>query len=104
MKVLLIATLLMSMSAFAEEKNENFATKKAAISANIDQRLGLLQSHKNCVASADNNEALHACRKTNKEAMKKLHVENKGEREEWKAGKEGRKDKRKADKKAEKSN
>jgi hypothetical protein len=104
MKVLLIATLLMSMSAFAEEKNENFDAKKAAISANIDQRLGALQSHKNCVASASDKDALHACKKSHHEAMKKLKMENKGEREEWKAGKEGRKEKRKADKKAEKSN
>ena len=104
MKVLLIAILLMSMSAFAEEANENFATVKAAISAKIDQKIGALQAHKSCVDAAADKAALQNCRKMNKEAMKKLHMENKGEREEWKAGKEGRKDKRKAEKKAEKSN
>ena len=103
MKVLLIATLLMSMSAFAEEKNENFAAVKARISANIDQRIAAIQAHKSCVDGANDKEALQACRKSHKESMKKLHQENQGEKAEWKAGKEERKAKRKADKKSDKA-
>lgn len=104
MKVLLIATLLMSMSSFADQKEENIATVKAKISANVDQRISQLQAHKSCVQGASDHEQLKACRKSNKEAMKKLHAENKGEREEWKAGKEERREKRKAEKKSAKSN
>lgn len=100
MKVLLISILLMSTTAFADQKEENVATIKAKISANIDQKISQLQSHKNCVQSANDHEALKTCRKANKEAMKKLHMENKGEREEWKAGKEERREKRKAERKS----
>lgn len=100
MKVLLIATLLMSVSAFAEQKGENFDKVKTAVLTNIDQRINQIQAHKSCVQSANNHEALKACRKANKEAMKKLHMENKGERQEWKAGKEERKEKRKAERKS----
>jgi hypothetical protein len=99
MKILLIATLLMS-TAYADQKEENIATIKASISANIDQRIAQLQSFKSCVQSASAHEQLKACREANKAAMMKLHEENKGEREEWKAGKEERKAKMKAEKKS----
>ena len=97
MKVLLIATFLVSMSAYADQKEENFATVKARISANIDQRMSAIQAHKSCVEGASDREALKACRESHKASMKKLHEENKGEREEWKAGKEERKAKRKSE-------
>lgn len=100
MKILLIATLFMSMSAYADQKEENAATVKARILTNIDQRISQMQAHKSCISSASDHEQLKACRKSNKEAMKKLHMENKGERNEWKAGKEARKEKRKGEKKA----
>ena len=92
MKILLIATLLMSF-AYAEEakKNENIAQVKELKSANIDQRIALLQSHKACVQAAGDREAMKACKKSNKEAMKKLHEENKGEREQFKEERKAKK-------------
>lgn len=95
MKLLVIATLLMSATAFAdhhEEKAKTLDEIKTRISANIDQRIAALQSHKACVQGAASKDALQACRDANKEAMKKLHVENKGERQAFK-------DKKKAEKK-----
>lgn len=88
----MIATLLMSF-AHAEEakKNENIAQVKERVSANIDQRIALLQGHKACVQAASNHEAMKACKKSNKEAMKKLHQENKGEREQFKEQKKTKK-------------
>ena len=97
MKVLLIATLLMSL-AYANKEEETVAQIKTKIATNIDQKIALMQSHKSCIQAANDHVGLKACRETHKEAMKKLHVENKGERAGWKAGKEGRKDKRKAEK------
>jgi hypothetical protein len=104
MKILLIATLLMTMSAYADQKEENVATVKASILANIDQRISQMQAHKSCVSGASDHDQLKACRESNKEAMKKLHAENKGEREQWKAGKNERREKRREEKKATKSN
>ncbi len=98
MKLLLIATLLMSVTAYADQKTENFATLKAAISANIDQRINQIQIHKSCVQAATDMEQLKACKHANKEAMKKLHMENKGERDSWKAGKASRRESRKTEK------
>jgi hypothetical protein len=99
MKILLFATLLIS-TAYADQKEENIATIKASISANIDQRIAQLQTFKSCVQGTSGHEEIKACRKANKAEMKKLHEENKGEREEWKAGKEERKAKKKAEKKS----
>ena len=104
MKFLVVATLLMSLWAYADQKEENIATVKAAISANIDQKISALQSHKSCVQGASDREQLKSCKESHKDAMKKLHEENKAEREAWKAGKEERKEKRKSEKKSEKSN
>ena len=86
MKFLLLTTLLMS-SAFAnhhEEKGKTLEEIKTRLSGNVDQRISLLQAHKSCIQGAATKEALKTCRETNKEAMKKLHSENKGERKEWK--------------------
>lgn len=99
MKILLFATLLIS-TAYADQKEENFTTIKATISANIDQKIAQLQSFKSCVQGASAHEQLKACREAHKAAMKKLHEENKGEREEWKAGREERKAKNKEEKKS----
>ena len=92
MKTLLIATLLMSF-AYAEEakKNEDISQAKERVSANIDQRIALLQTHKACVQAAGDREAMKACKKSNKEAMKKLHQENKGEREQFKEERKAKK-------------
>jgi flagellar biosynthesis regulator FlaF len=92
MKILLIATLLISF-AYAEEdkKSDNIAQMKERASANIDQRIALLQAHKSCVQAASDREAMKACRKSNKEAMKKLHQENKGEREQFKEDRKAKK-------------
>jgi hypothetical protein len=99
MKILLVATLLIS-TAYADQKEENIATIKASISANIDQRIAQLQTFKSCVQGASGHEQLKACREANKSAMMKLHEENKGEREEWKAGRQERKAKNKEEKKS----
>lgn len=103
MKLLLIATLFSSF-AFADAlKVENFAEMKTNISANIDQRIAQLQSHKSCVQGAQDKEALKACRMKHKESMKSLHEENKGERKDWKANKKMKREKMKAEKKAKKT-
>jgi len=103
MKFLLIATLLVSM-AHADEKEENITQVKASISANIDQKISQLQTHKSCVQAANDREQLKNCKKSNREAMKKLHEENKSEKESWKSGRNERKEKRKAEKNATKTN
>lgn len=97
MKVLLIATLLTSFTYADNHKEENFNEMKAKVSADIDQRISQMQSHKSCVQSAQNKDAMKACRQLQKEAMKKLHQQNKGE-------KKGMRGKWKAEKKAKKSN
>lgn len=104
MKILLIATLFISFSAYSDQKEDNLATVKANISANIDQRIAQMQTHKSCIQTANDQQAMKACKEANKEAMKKLHMENKGEREQWKAGREERRKNRKDEKKNSKSN
>ena len=101
MKFLLVTALLMS-SAFAdhhEEKGKTLEEIKTRISGNIDQRISTLQSHKSCVQGATSKEALQACREANKEAMKKLHVENKSEKNAWKEDRKAKKEAKKAEKK-----
>jgi curli biogenesis system outer membrane secretion channel CsgG len=103
MKILLISALLMS-SAFADnhedqDKGKSLEEVKTRISANINQRIAGLQTHLACIQAAADKPALKACREANKEAMKKLHSENKGERQEWKEKKRAEKDAKKAEKK-----
>lgn len=102
MKVLLIATLLMT-SAFAEDKDKGAKLEdiKARITANINQRISQQQKHLSCVEGATTKEALKACQKSHKEAMKSLKTENQGERksmkQKWKAKREERKANKKKD-------
>ena len=104
MKLLLIATLLTSFAYADNHKEENFSEMKAKASANIDQKISQMQSHKSCVQNAKDHAAMKACRQSQKDAMKKLHKENKGERKEWKAGMKEKREKWKAEKKDKKSN
>ncbi len=98
MKLLLITALLMS-SAFAdhtpEHKEKAIGEVKERIAANIDQKIGALNAHKSCVQGAADREALKACRKSHKDAMKKLHEENKGEKAAWKESRKSKKESRK---------
>jgi hypothetical protein len=103
MKFLLIATLIMSVAYADEKKEANLDEVKQRIAANIDQKISALQAHKGCVQGASSKEALRECRNSHKAAMKKLHEENKGEKEDWKAVKKAEREKRKSEKKSGKS-
>lgn len=98
MKILLLALTFAASSAFADQQEQNIEQLKQHISANIDQKISLLQTLKSCVQSSKAKEDLKKCRETHKAAMKKLHQENKQEREafkkEMKGKKKGNKDKK----------
>lgn len=103
MKVLLIATLLISVAFANDDKGAKLEEIKSRIAANIDQRIALQNKHKNCVQSAATKDALKSCQQAHREAMQALKQENKGERSamkaEWKAKKEAKKAEKVANKK-----
>lgn len=102
MKVLLIATLLMSSAFAQDDKGAKLEEIKARIAANINERIAQQQKHLACVQGAATKEALKGCQEAHREVMKSMKQANKGEREamkaEWKAKKEERKANKKKDK------
>ncbi len=81
--------LTVPMLAKAEEKNGDFATNKAQILQEIDQRIQKLQQHKACVSAAKDHTAFLAC----SENMR-----------EWRKGEREERDDRRSDRKEERQN
>ncbi len=49
------------------DEGANFATHKSEMLANIEERIAKLQEHKSCVSSANDKEAMKACREKMKD-------------------------------------
>lgn len=64
--VMFIVLWTFSLESRAEE-GANFATHKAEMLANIEERITKLQEHKSCVAAANDKEAMKACREKMKD-------------------------------------
>lgn len=73
--VLVLASL--SLSSFAQKKEENFDQMKAKMTENLDKRIAGLQSAKSCVSSATTKEQLKGCRKNLKSSMKEMRGQRK---------------------------
>jgi len=90
MKLLLIATLMMSF-AYAEDAKKdlngevNISQIKERILSNIEEKIKLLQTQKACIQAVTNKDQLQTCRKSHQDAMKKIHSKNKDERKEFKS-------------------
>lgn len=87
MKWLLVSVLMFSFSAFADHHEEKLEEVKSKLISHLDQRITHLQATKSCVSSANDKDALKACKKKMKEGGKEMREAWKKKREERKAQK-----------------
>jgi len=65
----------------------HFAKKKAFMLEHLDKKVVIINNFKSCISSATKNKELKSCRQTYKASMKRLKVEAKAKRAEFKASK-----------------
>jgi hypothetical protein len=83
MKTTIIALILLASTlCFAdkngETKNKSIEEIKANSAARMDKRISLLQTAKSCIQGASSKDAIKACRKSKREAMKAIKGKHKG--------------------------
>jgi hypothetical protein len=76
---LLILALLSVQSVFAQEDASRFEEHKKEVLADMDTRIGMIQTEKSCIASATNRDGIKKCREAAKAEHDKFHASKKQE-------------------------
>ena len=88
---LLLAGLLVSVTAFAVPDPAAFQTMKAMKIANIQERLQIVQTHLSCAQAAQDHAAMKACHEAAEQANKALTEKIKAQMAEQKAQRDAKK-------------
>ena len=90
--VLVLATL--SLSSFAEMKDEDVSKMKSVMTENLDKRISYLQETKACVNKASTKEQIRECHKKLKSSMEELRKSSDKRKQEWSSKRKERKEKK----------
>ncbi len=77
--ILLILSLLSVQTVFAQEDSSRFEEHKKEVLADMDTRIGMIQTEKSCISSAANRDGIKKCREAAKAEHEKFHASKKQE-------------------------